>query len=262
MTGARLEHLNIICYKWGTRYSAHEVNILYASVHRHLGVPFRFFCLTDDPSGLRAEIEPREIPARARIGNGPKIYTFSEGFLGLGPDEHVVSLDIDVVIVGSLDFLLEHPERDFVIARHRSKKSISRGHGACYRVRVGSQREVWDRFIADPQAAAATFPGRKDVNAFSEQKWLEHIYRGRDLQFFPEGKVISFRRDCRALAPSFRLGESAGRWLSLAMLGEARLPGAGEAVVSFAGLTKPRDVIDHHHLHLRRAPFVKQFWHE
>jgi hypothetical protein len=40
------------------------------------------------------------------------------------------------------------------------------------------------------------------------------------------------------------------------------LPGQGEAIVSFSGLTKPRDVMHHHHLHLRRAPFVEQFWHE
>jgi hypothetical protein len=132
-----------------------------------------------------------------------------------------------------------------------------------YRVRVGSTREVWDRFIADPQAAAAQFPGRKDVNAFSEQKWLEHIFKGRQLSHFPANKVISFRRDCAALAPTFRLGDKAARMgLTLAPFGEARLPGIGEAVVSFSGLTKPRDVVAGHHLHLRRAPFVAEFWRE
>jgi hypothetical protein len=258
-----IKSLNIICYKWGTRYSSWEVNILYASVKRNLSIPFRFFCLTDNPDGLRPEIEIAATPERARIGNGPKLYTFAPDFLGLGPNEYVVSLDVDIVIVGSLDFLAEHPEYDFVIAKHRTPRSISRGHGACYRLRVGSTPEVWDRFIADPAAAAAKFPGHKKRNAFSEQKWFEHIFAGRELNYFPFEKVINFRRDCSSLAPSFRLGDGAARLgLTLAPFGKAKLPGIGESIVSFSGPTNPRDVKDRWHLHLRHAPFVAQYWHE
>lgn len=258
-----LNRINIVCYKWGTRYDAQDVNILYASVRRNIAVPVRFFCITDDAAGLAPEIEAVPIMAASRFGNGPKLYTFSDSALGLGPADYLVCIDLDTVIVGSLDFLLIRPELDFVIARHRNPKSLSRAHGAVYRVRVGSRREVWDEFIADPAAAAARFPGRAGVNAFSEQKWLEDLHQGREFDYFPHNKVIIFRRDCNARAPSFRLGERAGALgLTLAMFGEARLPGQGEAIVSFSGLTKPRDVMHHHHLHLRRAPFVEQFWHE
>jgi hypothetical protein len=257
-----LDRINVVCYKWGTRYDALDVNVLYASMKRNISVPMRFFCITDDASGLRSEIEAVPIIRESMVGNGAKLYTFSEGALGLGSDEYLVCIDLDMVVVDSLDFLLERPEKQYIVAQHRNPKSISRAHTAVYRVKVGSHREFWDKYIENPAAAAARFPGRKDVNAFSDQKWMEDLYRGRDFDFFPFNKVILFRRDCEARAPSFRLGEKAGRWLSLAMFGEARLPGEGEAIVSFAGLTKPRDVIDHYHLHLRRAPFVQQFWHE
>lgn len=253
--------MHFVCYKWGKRYPAHYVNVLHASVKRHYPGDVIFHCVTDDGEGLAPQIRVHPIPEHARVGNGPKIYTFSDGFLGLGEDEHVVSLDLDIVIVGSLDFLDAGPERDFVIAKHRAPRSISRGHGAVYRVRAGSQRFVWDRFIADPAAAAALCPGRINVNAFSEQKWLEVCYAGQELQHFPAEKVVSFRRDCSALSPLFRLGDGAARLgLTTAWFGEARLPGIGESVVSFSGLTKPADVMERHHLHLRRAPFVKTYW--
>lgn len=253
--------MQFVCYKWGKRYPAHYVNVLRASVSRHYPGAFDFHCLTDDGTGLDSDIRVHPIPAGAMVGNGPKIYTFSDGFLGLSENDHVVSLDLDIVVVGSLAFLDDGLDRDFVIAKHRATRSTSRGHGAVYRLRVGSQRFVWDRFIADPAAAARLCPGYTRVNAFSEQKWLEACYAGRDLDYFPTEKVISFRRDCSALSPLFRLGEGAARvGLTTAWFGEARLPGIGEAIVSFSGPTDPPDVMDRHHLHMRRAPFVKTYW--
>ena len=253
--------MHFVCYKWGNRYPAHYVNVLFSSVQRHYPGEVVFHCVTDDGEGLAPQINVHPIPEGSRVGNGPKIYTFSADFLGLTERDHVVSLDLDIVVVGSLAFLDEGLQRDFVIAKHRAPRSISRGHGAVYRVRVGSQSFVWDRFIADPEAAAAMCPGRTNVNAFSEQKWLEVCYAGKPLDHFPPEKVISFRRDCSALSPLFRLGDSAARLgLTTAWFGEAKLPGIGEAVVSFSGLTNPHDVMEHHHLHLRRAPFVKTHW--
>lgn len=253
--------LNIVCYKWGTRYDAEEVNILRASVRRHLSIPHTFYCVTDDPEGLDPDIVVMPIPERAMVGNGPKIHTFSEGFLGLGPQDYVVSLDIDIVIVGSLDFLAQDPDKTFIIARHRASRSRSRGHGAVYRVKVGHHREIWDRFIENPQHWSALYPGR-DHNKFSEQRWLEHHFAGRPMDFFPEGKILIFRVDCFARSPSFVLGRQAARLgLTTARWGKARLPGIGESIVSFSGEAKPRHVLASHHGHLKQAPFVRDFWH-
>jgi hypothetical protein len=253
--------LNIVCYKWGNRYNSEEVNILRASVERNLSVPHKFHCITDDPSGLDERITVVPLPEEGKIGNGPKIRTFSAGFLGLGPDDYVVSLDIDIVIVGSLDFLAEQPEFNFIIAPHRASNSTGRGHGAVYRVRVGSHREIWDSFIADAEAWAQKLPGRND-NPFSEQRWLARYFAEREMHFFPEGKIIIFRVDCNARSPSYVLGRKLGLMgLTTAFMGTASLPGQGEAIVSFSGLSKPQDVRDSHHGHLKRAPFVAEHWH-
>ena len=42
----------------------------------------------------------------------------------------------------------------------------------------------------------------------------------------------------------------------------SRLPGIGEAVVSFSGKINPRDVKDSHCGHLKRAPFIAEHWHK
>jgi hypothetical protein len=260
MPHSPITHLNIVCYKWGNRYAAEEINILHASVLRNLSIPHRFFCITDDPTNLSPEIEVRPLPEKGRVGNGPKIYTFSKDFLGLGPDEYVVSLDVDIVIVGSLDFLVDQPDLDFIIARHRASRTRSRGHGAVYRLRVGALPHIWEDFIADQEGWSAKLPGKND-NPFSEQRWLEYHYKDREMNHFPDNKILIFRVDCNARSISHFLGRRAGQLgLTTAFIGQANLPNKGEAVVSFSGLTKPKDVIYRHHGHLKKAPFVAEHW--
>ncbi|MBV1903156.1 MAG: hypothetical protein KUG58_05920 [Marinosulfonomonas sp.] len=255
-----IKFLNIICYKWGSKYTAKQVNILHASVGRNLSVPHKFICITDDPSGLDSEIATAPFPKQSLIGNGPKIFTFSADFLGLGPNDFVVSLDIDIVIVGSLDFLAQNPELDFVIAKHRVASATSRGHGAVYRLRVGSHRHIWDSFAHDPEKWAEAYPGRKN-NRFSEQRWLEHHFKDKEMDFFPANKILIYRTDCNSRSFSRILGRKAGRLgITAAFMGQAKLPGIGESIVSFSGETKPWDVIERHHRHLKYAPFVAEFW--
>ena len=39
---------NVVCIKWGEKYSAEYVNRLYGMVQRQLSLPHRFVCLTED----------------------------------------------------------------------------------------------------------------------------------------------------------------------------------------------------------------------
>ena len=45
--------MNILCVKWGTKYSSDYVNILYNMVLKNCnGQPFDFYCYTDNNSNL------------------------------------------------------------------------------------------------------------------------------------------------------------------------------------------------------------------
>ena len=52
---------NVLCVKWGNKFSAGYVNRLYSMVERHLSLTHRFICLTEDPIGLNSEIETRPL---------------------------------------------------------------------------------------------------------------------------------------------------------------------------------------------------------
>src|SRR5262245_38260455 len=54
---------NVVCLKWGTRYGPEWVNRLYGMVARNTTWTVRFVCFTDDPSGIRPEVECRPLPA-------------------------------------------------------------------------------------------------------------------------------------------------------------------------------------------------------
>ena len=52
----------IVCIKWGTKYPAYYVNRLYAGVRKNLSGPFEFYCMTDDPAGIREEVKILDLP--------------------------------------------------------------------------------------------------------------------------------------------------------------------------------------------------------
>jgi hypothetical protein len=254
-------NIHFICYKWGDLYDSNDVNILYRSVKRNFSHDFSFHCASDNFEGMLPEIIRHEIADLNLPGNGKKLYSFSRNAFGTSDGDFIISLDLDIVIVGSLDFLLDDLPADFIIAEHREAERKNKCHGAVYRLRSGSKTFIWDEFIADPAEMARTYPGRKQ-NRFSEQKWLDHNVSRLNTKFFAPGKVLIYREDCAARAPSHVLGLKAARYgLTLARWGVARLPNRGEAIVSFSGKTKPRDVQFRHHNHLRRAPFVAEHWH-
>lgn len=246
--------LEIICYKWGTKYPAEDVNILQSMVAKNLSIPHRFHCITDDAAGLNPDVNIHQLPDLGFDGIWRKLWTFSDGFLGLD-GSLVVSLDLDVVIVDSLDFIAERPELDFVIARNWSRnletKGGARGSGSLYRLRVGSMAEIWEQFITDPNAAIEKFHGKN--REIGEQNWLEnHV---KEWNFFPENKVVSFKRHCGARGRKI-LG------VNTAKFGAARVP-VGAAMVSFHGDPLPRDLAGGESFgRWRRTPFVKDFWKE
>ena len=63
---------NVICMKWGTKFSARYVNILAASVKRNLTGPYRFVCFTEDSTGLSEGIETRPLPEMTGLDGRPE----------------------------------------------------------------------------------------------------------------------------------------------------------------------------------------------
>ena len=69
---------NVICLKWGDKYGPEYVNNLYAMVERHLTVPHRFVCLTDDTAGVNPKVECKELLDSNLEGWWNKLSMFKE----------------------------------------------------------------------------------------------------------------------------------------------------------------------------------------
>ena len=251
MNSGPIKHLDVICYKWGTLYPPDYVNILYRMVGRQLSAPHTFHCITDDPDGLDDGVTVHQLPDYGVEGIWRKLMTFQEDFLGL-KGKYVVSIDIDVVVVGPLDFLLERPEEDFIIARNWTR-SGTRGSGSLYRLRVGSHPEIWNEFIGDTEKAIDRYHGKNRL--VGEQNWLNAHFE--TFEYFPDGKVVSFKRHCGSRGHIVRL---AGREIiNTARFGKASPP-QGAALVSFHGDPSPADVMYSYFGRWRHAPFVQEYW--
>lgn len=92
--------LNIVCFKWGTKFSAEYVNKLYNAVCRNITVPHNFICFTENPE----EVECDTRPFLSNLSTWWYI-------IGLFNKEHgfkdkVLYMDLDTVITGNIDHII------------------------------------------------------------------------------------------------------------------------------------------------------------
>jgi hypothetical protein len=103
----------IVCLKWGKKYSAKYVNILYESVKRNTTYPFEFICFTEDDTGLNDKISIRPLnPPMLLEGWWNKLYLFnsSNGLSG-----NIFYIDLDTVITKNIDDIINFNNDSFRI---------------------------------------------------------------------------------------------------------------------------------------------------
>lgn len=208
------DKVNILTLKWGVRYSSEYVNRIYRGVKAHLHRPFRFVCVTDDATGLAEGIETGPVPEKPpemknvygyAVKGWPNIYIklllFRPGFAGLsGP---TLFLDIDQVITGDLDCFFDYRPGEFCIIRNwvELRKRIFRkvpfcGNSSCFRFDAGEKSAyIYDTFMREIDFAL------DDRRFTTEQAYMTHAVGFDRVNFWPEGYVRSFKRDCAWLWP-------------------------------------------------------------
>jgi len=216
----------VICAKWGTKYGTEYVNRLYGMVSRNITPPFRVYCFTDDPAGIRPEVTCFPMPElkcahpeRTR-GQWRKVTLWNEDLYGLsGP---ALFIDLDSVITGNLDPYFSHGSPDDVILARNWARPLQRlGQTSVFRFPLGGNGQVLKRFEADPQGIADRF--------HYEQHFVTDTIGAR-LKFWPSAWTRHFRIHCLGALP-------------MRYLREARLPKEAR-IVTFAGGPNPGDVID------------------
>ncbi|MGA0609117.1 glycosyltransferase [Caldimonas sp. KR1-144] len=237
----------VLCMKWGTKYGPEYVNRLYAMVRRHLSGDFRFVCLTDDATGLRAEVECHPIPDLALPEGSPergwkKLTTFEADLHGLRGT--ALFLDVDVVVTGSLDAFFEHPG-EFLIIHDWKRPWRVTGNSSVYRFRLGAHADVLEGFRRNDAAVRAQFR--------NEQAYLSDVlHRQGKLAYWPAEWCASWKYHCIPRFP-------ANLWR------EPAVP-PGARILIFHGVMNPPDAIagrsNGNWRYARPAPWIASYWHE
>lgn len=197
----KMKPVNILCIKWGQKYSANYVNVLYSMVKRNLRRRFRFICLTDDSRDIRQEVEIKAIPL---VGfpdfDQRKKWTLQHGWLKLtcfaNPlhdlEGETLFLDLDIVIVGNLDDFFT-VEGDFLVIREWDK-SDGTGNTSVFKFTIGQHHDLLESLQRAPY-------GLKKVR--NEQEYCtQFIAKQGKLSYWPPGWCQSFKRHCLPSFPS------------------------------------------------------------
>ena len=216
--------VNIICMKWGTKYGAEYVNTLYKMVARHLSLPFQLVCFTDNAAGLDARIQVRELPPLDLPAGAPergwnKLTTLQPNLGGLSGE--ALFLDLDVVIVGSLDEFFTYPA-EFAIIRDAKLRRRLIGNSSVYRFKIGKYAAILQKFRQEFARIQQTYR--------NEQAYLSaEIHALGELSFWPDSRCPSFKYHCLHPWP-------------LGYFQDASIP-AGAKIIIFHGHPEPHEAI-------------------
>ncbi len=199
----------VICIKWGTAFGPEYVNRLYSGVRRHLSQPIRFLCMTEHREGLHPEVEVLDLPVEPfhdemnaalavanRQGAMRKVSLFRPGLI---PDLEgpVLGFDLDVVITGPLDDLLDF-QPGKVIMRHdwvEARRGRATGHGSVFRYDPALHPWLYETLAAAPKAEVEKARG-------SEQRYTSTLAQEKSaFAYIPGDWVVSFKHDCLRLPP-------------------------------------------------------------
>ncbi len=233
----------VVCMKWGTKYGPEYVRRLRAMAHRQILVPHRFICFTDDGSGLGDAVEVRPLPV-VKFPPGPergwmKLGVFSPAAQLTGP---TLFLDLDLVLVGSIDAFFQHPG-NFCIIRDWLRGDRGVGNSSVFRFEGGQHESILRQFEADPQAVM----GR----VRNEQEYLSES--AKPLTFWPEIWCRSFKRHCLSRFPGCY-------WRTPQQPRDVK-------IVVFHGFPKPEEAVRGATTkfglrHARPTPWIAEHWRE
>lgn len=249
------EHVNIVCLKYGVGYGPEYVNKLFNMVLRNITIPFRFYCFTEDATGLDNRIIIKPIPQMYdKDGKPVKEYNrwtkeagFCDNNLG-GPElkgKRVLFLDLDVVITGNIDGFFSYHEKDddFIITNDWNTRGNRVGQASCYSFKVGTLGEIKKYYEQHSDEIK-----RKYKTA--SQEYLSDKVReltGKPLKFWPKHWVKSFKKHCMPCS-------------LLRFFITPKLP-ADAKIICFHGYPNPGDaMVGRWTPESERVPFLKRWY--
>lgn len=197
--------LNVICLKHGTKYGPEYVNKLYNMVQRHLHVPYKFICFTDNTDGIDSNIETRILPVSTISGWWWKPYVFKSDHFP--PGDTNLFLDLDTVIVKNFTQLIEYLPGKFLGLRDVGRvfrPDYQKLGSAVMRWQSGYFSDIWTEMEKNP-GIMRKFHG--------DQDWIWHLHKN-NITFFPDSWIRSYKWEIRSRDEIQGMGQRA-RFISV-----------------------------------------------
>jgi len=211
--------IKVICFlwgKWGGNFGVEYVRRLKHGVDRHLSLPHRFVCLSDRKVG---GIETIPLGLEWAKWNLRKIYAYKPGlFKG-----RVLMLDLDVVIVGSIDDIASYAGKFATCEGAYRKRKIG---GSIISFEAGFGKKMLWQPLENEYRAIERDTGGSERYYFQRQ-FGQHGFVPDFWQDLYPGQIASYKRDCREGIPK------------------------GARIVRFHGRPRPHEVKDE---------WVKEHW--
>lgn len=144
------QKINVICLKWGTKYSASDVNYLYAMVQQYLTLPYKFYCYTDDSSGIIRDVNIIQMEDTSLEQWWGKLALFKKDrFKGIN-----LFLDLDISIQNNIDSLIDHVDDSLKLIWSYWKEDeyeLMKINSSVMLWRDNNASHVWEHFSRDPE---------------------------------------------------------------------------------------------------------------
>jgi len=179
--------INILCVRFGNKYSIEYVKRLRNMVSRNISIPYKFFCLTDDPTPIDNVINIVRPNKGYTKGWWHKVHMFDPG---LPIEGRILYFDLDVIIHNNIDKLCLYLPKDFVGIRDFNRKfhpGWKNLNSSVMSWNHKTQSHVWNQFNANSSRA---------LRLHGDQDWIWQTCKDR-LKFFPDPWIQSYKWEIR-----------------------------------------------------------------
>lgn len=214
--------LTFVCWKWRRSatghqlpsvcdYTARHVNTLQRMLARHVRIPHRLVCLTDDPAGVECETWPVPETYAELGGCYRRLWMFSpEAGDVLG--ERFVSIDLDVVLMGDCSHLADRSEPLVMNQYHRRERDPDQYYnGGLMLIEAGARSQVWEEFDPVRSPAMVAQGRRAGICIGTDQAWIRIVLGKGEARYTEADGVYEGRTIPIAPPPDARLVLFAGR---------------------------------------------------
>jgi hypothetical protein len=167
----------------GYEFNPEHIRIWASMVNRHCSVPHRTVCVTDEPISVDGvETIPMDWSKHVTGTICVRLMQHSPAMHSVLGDR-VLSLDLDIVITGSIDHIVTRRE-EFIIFRNPNFPAPGRSifQGSIQLLTPGARRELYDDFdpVETPKYMNWRFGGKEQAWIAERLEWTEATFDSTD----------------------------------------------------------------------------------